>query len=121
MKPTSLCLGLLTLAAAADAAVIPSGLNRSRYTNTVTITATGTAASLDGAPFPLGTATAVTAIGYHELTVTDGATTTYAFIVKNSARGSTEDGIPTMKPYPIVMDAPSAFSDAALNLMVPAV
>jgi len=112
---------LLFLAAAAHAAVTPSNLNRSRYTTSVTITATGTAATLDGAPFPLNAATAVTAIGYHELTVTDGATTTYAFIVRNSERGSTEDGIPTMRPHRLVMDAPSAFADAQLHLLAPAV
>jgi hypothetical protein len=112
---------LLILTAAAQAAVTPSNLNRSRYTTSVTITATGTAATLDGAPFPLNAATAVTAIGYHELTVTDGATTTYAFIVRNSERGSTEDGIPTMRPYRLIMDAPSAFADATLHILAPAV
>jgi hypothetical protein len=112
---------LLFLTAAAHAAVTPSNLNRSRYTTSVTITATGTSATMDGAPFPLNAATAVTAVGYHELTVTDGATTTYAFIVRNSERGSTEDGIPTMRPYRLVMDAPSAFADAQLLLLAPAV
>lgn len=116
-----LCLALLLTAATAHAAVTPSTLHRSRTVTTVTITATGTAATLDGSPFPLSTATAVTAIGYHELTVTDGATTKYAFIVQNSERGGTEDGIPTMRPYRLIMDAPSAFSDATLNVMVPAV
>lgn len=102
-------------------AVTPSGLNRSRYTNTVTITATGTAATLDGAPFPLSAATAVTAVGFHDLAVTDGGvTTSYKFIVKNSERGGTEDGIPTMRPWQIVMDAPSAFADSTLSLMAPA-
>lgn len=110
---------LLAAAGSLPGAVTPTNLNRSRYTNTVTITATGTAAILDGAPFPTGVATVVTAIGYHELTVTDGTTTTYAFIVRNSERGSTEDGIPTMKPFRYVLDAPSAFADATLNLMVP--
>ncbi len=118
MKPLA---ALFLLAVTAPAAVTPSSLNRSRYTTSVTITATGTAASLDGAPFPLNTATAVTAIGYHELTVTDGATTTYAFIVRNSERGSTEDGIPTMRPWRMVMDAPSAFADGNLELLAPAV
>jgi hypothetical protein len=117
-KPLAL-LTLALLTAATPAAVTPSGLNRSRYTTSVTITATGTAATLDGAPFPLNTATAVTAIGYHELTVTDGATTTYAFIVRNSERGSTEDGIPTMRPYRLIMDAPSAFADANLHILAP--
>ena len=112
---------LLFLTAAAQAAVTPATLHRSRTTTSVTITATGTAASLDGAPFPLGTATAVMGIGYHELTVTDGATTTYAFIVRNSERGSTEDGIPTMRPFRLVMDAPSAFADADLHILAPAV
>ncbi len=117
-----LCLVLFLTAAAAHAAVTSdrTALHRSRG-GSVTITATGTAASLDGAPFPLNTATAITAIGYHELTVTDGATTNYAFIVRNSGRGSSEDGIPTMRPFRLVMDAPSAFDDAALNIMAPAV
>ena len=112
---------LLLTAAAVQAAVTPSNLHRSRTATSVTITATGTAAMLDGASFPLNVATAVTAIGYHELTVTDGATTTYAFIVRNSERGSTEDGIPTMRPFRLVMDAPSAFADADLHILAPAV
>lgn len=115
-------LVFLLAAVAAHAAVTPSDLNRKRYSNTVTITATGTAATLDGNPFPLSTATPVTAIGFHDLLVTDGGTTTsYKFIVRNSERGSTEDGIPTMRPYRYVLDAPSAFSDAVLNVLAPAV
>ena len=120
MKPIYLTC-LFAAATVAHAAVTPSNLNRSRYTTSVTITATGTAATLDGAPFPTGVATAVTAVGYHELTVTDGTTTTYAFIVRNSERSSTEDGIPTMKPFRYVLDAPSSFANAVLNVMVPAV
>ena len=117
-----LCFSLLLAAAVARAAVTPSTLNRSRTATSVTITATGTAATLDGAPFPLGVATAVTAIGFHDLVVTDtGVTTSYKFIVRNSERGSTEDGIPTMKPYRLIMDAPGAFADSTLNLMAPAV
>ena len=113
---------LLLSAATATAAVTPTNLNRSRYTTSVSITATGTAATLDGAPFPLGTATTVTAVGFHDLQVTDaGVTTSYKFIVRNSERGSTEDGIPTMKPYRMVMDAPGAFADSTLSLLAPAV
>lgn len=112
----------LLAVSAAQAAVTPTNLNRSRYTNTVTITATGTAATLDGNPFPLSTATAVTSIGFHDLIVTDGGvTTSYKFIVRNSERGSTEDGIPTMRPLRMVMDAPGAFADAQLSIMAPAV
>ncbi|HEX2748066.1 MAG TPA: hypothetical protein VHM91_08715, partial [Verrucomicrobiales bacterium] len=111
----------LLSAAAAQAAVTPSNLNRSRTATSVTITATGTSATLDGNAFPLSAATAVTAIGFHELIVTDaGVTTSYKFIVTNPERGGTEDGLPTMRPYRLVMDAPSAFADAVLNVMAPA-
>ncbi len=106
----------------AGAAVTPANLNRSRTATSVTVTATGTSATLDGNPFPLSTATVVNTIGFHEIIVTDNAvTTSYKFIVTNPARGGTEDGIPTMRPYRTVMDAPSSFGDAGLNLMAPAV
>src|SRR5436190_900078 len=112
---------LFLAATVAHAAVTPSNLNRSRTATSVTITATGTAATLDGSPFPLATATAVTAIGFHELIVTDaGVTTSYKFIVRNPERGSTEDGIPSMRPYRLIMDAPGAFTDATLNVTAPA-
>lgn len=112
----------LLVVSAARAAVTPANLNRSRTADSITITATGTAATLDGNPFPLGTATAVTSIGFHDLVVTDGGvTTSYKFIVRNSERKTTEDGIPTMKPFRLIMDAPGAFSDAQLSVMAPAV
>ena len=123
--PTRLCAALLALAPAVHAGVTPTNLNRSRYTGSVTITATGTAATLDGQPFPLGAATVVNAVGYHELEITDPATAPatqlFRFIVRNPERGSTEDGIPTMRQWRIVMDAPSAFAGANLHAMAPAV
>jgi len=125
MKPFRILQLLLVSATMSRAAVTPTTLNRSRTATSVTITATGTSAFLDGAAFPLGVATAVTAIGYHELVVTDPALTpqtqTYAFIVRNPERSSTEDGIPTMRPWRLVMDAPTAFAGQRLTVMAPAV
>ncbi len=119
-SPFLISLLALTLSSTAVAALVaPAALDRKRFTNTVTINVTGTAASLDGAAFPLATNTAVTTIGYHELTVTDGATTTYRFLVKSSERFSTEDGIPVMRPYRFVNDAPSAFANGVLTVMLP--
>jgi hypothetical protein len=122
--PRALLLLTLLSSVSSHAAVNPTNLHRSRYSSSVTITATGTSASLDGSPFPTGVATPVTAIGYHELTVTDPALTpstqTYAFIVRNPERGSSEDGIPTMRPWRIIMDAPSAFQGNLLSVLAPA-
>ncbi|MBP7950229.1 MAG: hypothetical protein KA004_11275 [Verrucomicrobiales bacterium] len=123
MNRRLISLLLLVSTHCAVAGVTPNPLDRKRYTTSVTITATGTAATLDGAAFPLNVATAVTSVGYHELTVTDPGTTpntiTHRFIIKNSERGGTEDGIPTMRPYRIVNDAPSAFASGQLLVMAP--
>jgi hypothetical protein len=118
--PLLVALVALTLSSTVFAALVtPAALDRKRFTNTVTINVTGTSALLDGVPFPLATNTAVTSIGYHELTVTDGAVTTYRFLVKSSERFSTEDGIPVMRPYHFVNDAPSAFANGVLTVMLP--
>ncbi len=125
MTPRSLrLLGFLALATAAPAAISVSGVsNRSRYTNTVTFTVTGaTSVLLDGEAVAIGSPVTVTAIGYHELVSSDGATTDVRrFLVRNSERSSTEDGIPTMRPLRFVNDAPSAFADGVLTVMAPAV
>ncbi len=117
----SLLLGQVSQAAVS---ISPSTV-RTRYTTSAPFTITGaTSGTLDGTPLNITAGVTfnltVTSIGYHELTATDGVTPqTVAFIVKNSERGSTEDGIPTMVPYHFVNDAPSAFAAGELKILAP--
>ena len=62
MKPFRILQLLLLSATLSRAAVTPTTLHRSRTATSVMITATGTSAFLDGAAFPLGVATPVTAV-----------------------------------------------------------
>ncbi len=123
----------LTLALGARAAITVVGLgDQSRYDDKVTFTiateaGTQTTASLDGQAVGVGIPVTVAQVQYHELVVmrqpaTSGAVETLRirFIVRNSQRMSTEDGLPTFTPPPFVADAPSAFAGATLTLVAPA-
>ena len=128
------CHALLWLLATHSslAAIMVNGLtDRARYDGSVTFTIVAesgftTTATLDGQPRTVGVQDTVDTIGYHELFVSkqptgggSNETLTVQFIVRNPERISTEDGIPTFTPPPIVDDAPSAFGSATLLLVVP--
>lgn len=88
----------------------------------VTITAT-----LDGLPLPVG-ATVVSATGYHEVyetkvnPTTNAVTTSlaYQFIIASPGRGTSEMGLPISQPWPLVNDAPSAFTGQVMDVIAPA-
>ena len=116
----------------ASAAIVVNGLtDKSRYDGSVTFTVVAeagfnTTATLDGSPRTVGVQDTVNVVGYHELFVAKqpqvggpAETLTIRFIVRNPERISTEDGIPTWTPPPVVDDAPSAFADASLVVVVP--
>lgn len=114
-------------------AISVSGVvDKTKYTDTVTFTvsadpnAATTTATLNGNPITIGAAVQVTAKTYHELraesrdalnAVVD--TEVVRFLVKDSARGGTEDGIPPHTPSRTVDDAPSAFAAGTLRLIAP--
>jgi hypothetical protein len=129
----SCLLVCLTLCLTTQAAITVDGLqDEARYYDTVTFTVAApagfrTAAALDGQPAEVGVPITENRVQYHELVVEqqpdDGGTTEtldIRFIVRNSQRMSTEDGIPTFTPPPTVADAPSAFAGATLSLVAPA-
>ncbi len=128
-------LGLLCLVPclAAQAAITVDGLqDKARYYDSVTFTVVAesgynTTATVDGQPVYVGVPITINSIQYHELAVQKwpshgGATESLLvrFIVRNSERISTEDGIPSFTPPPIVADAPSAFVGATLTIVAPA-
>jgi hypothetical protein len=128
------CHPLLWLLAAHSsfAAIIVNGLtDRTRYDGSVTFTIVAesgftTTATLDGQPRTVGVQDTVNTVSYHELFVSkqpngggSNETLSIQFIVRNPERISTEDGIPTFTPPPIVDDAPSAFVGGTLMLIVP--
>src|SRR5262245_17679825 len=121
----------LLVAMPAFAAITVNGLaDRSRYDGSVAFTIVAeagfnTTATLDGAPRTVGVQDMVDGIGYHELFVSKQPqaggtveTLTIRFIVRNPERISTEDGIPTWTPPPVVDDAPSAFAGSSLQVVV---
>src|SRR5262245_5991754 len=127
------CHALLCLAAHSSlAAIMVNGLtDRARYDGSVTFAIVAengftTTATLDGQPRTVGVQDTVDTVGYHELFVSrqptgggSNETLTVQFIVRNPERISTEDGIPTFTPPPIVDDAPSAFVGGTLLLVMP--
>jgi hypothetical protein len=131
--PFSCLLLCLISCLTAEAAITVNGLqDKTRYYDAVTFTIMApsgfqTTAALDGQPVDVGVPVTVSQVQYHELVVeqqpTAGGTTDtlkIRFIVRNSQRISTEDGIPTFTPPPFVADAPSAFAQAILTLVAPA-
>lgn len=117
-----------------QAAISVTGVtDKSIYSDSATFTITAdpnaatTTATLDGNPTAIGTTTKITSVCFHELIVESRSATntlvetkTIRFIVRNSTRGSTEDGIPTFTPYRMVNDAPSAFANGLLQIIAPA-
>lgn len=81
---------------------------------------------LDDEPLPANVAVTVTNVEYHELQVfrtnqlsQEVADRLIRFIVRDSARGSTEDGIPPWTPWPLVNSAAAEFAGSHLKMMVP--
>jgi hypothetical protein len=122
----------LLMADSISAAILVNGLaDRARYDGSVTfmiVAESGftTTAMLDGQPRTVGVQDTVNVVGYHELFVSrqpngggSNETLTIQFIVRNPERITTEDGIPTFTPPPIVDDAPSAFVGGTLKLVAP--
>lgn len=124
----------IALAACSHAAITIGGVaDKTKYDNSVTLTITAdpnaatTTATLDGAPFAVGSAVVVNSIRYHELKAESRDagnalvdSKTVRFIVRNSARAGSEDGIPSHTPYRVVNDAPSAFAGGTLKVIAPA-
>lgn len=127
-------LTFIALAASSLAAITIGGVaDKTKYDNSVTITITAdpnaatTTATLDREPFAVGSAVVVNSIRYHELKAESRDagnalvdSKTIRFIVRNSARAGSEDGIPTHTPYRVVNDAPSAFAGGVLKVIAPA-
>lgn len=135
MSRTATTLTMLLAAThALEAAITFSGLaDRTKYSDTVTFTvnpdpnAAATTATLDGAPITVGTPITVTQVRFHELKAESrdagGAlvdSRTMRFIVRDSDRGSSEDGLPPHTPFKMVNDAPSAFAGGTLKVVAPA-
>jgi hypothetical protein len=129
-----LCLSGFVLIRAAPAAITIGGVaDKTKYDNSVTIVVTAdpnaatTTATLDSAPMAVGSAVVVNSVRYHELKAEsrDGQNAlldskTVRFIVRNSARGATEDGIPSFTPHRTVNDASSAFAGGIFKVIAPA-
>jgi hypothetical protein len=129
-----LFLAGLSFLPAAHAAITVSGVaDKTKYDNSVTVNITAdpnaatTTATLDGAPIAVGSNVVVNSIRYHELkaesrdalnALVDAKTV--RFIVRNSTRAGSEDGIPSHTPYRLVNDAPSAFTGGTLKVIAPA-
>jgi hypothetical protein len=126
------CL-LFLLPTLAPAAISVSGVaHEQKYAAPLTITVAApagftTTATLNGEPFPVGVATALTEVRLHELEIVErdggGAITDQrwiVFILRNPERGNSEDGLPTFTPYPLVDSAASEFTNAVLKVMMPA-
>jgi hypothetical protein len=126
------CLLSLALCLTAQAAITVNGVqDKARYDDKVTFTVAAEAgykitAVLDGNAVAVGAPVTVDQVRYHELVVNkqpaaggNVETLRIRFIVRNSERMSTEDGIPTFTPPPFVSDAPSAFAGAVLTLVAP--
>ena len=131
----SICLFLSCLfplhAATFVSGVSDQSRNAAGTTATVEVTSEAgftTTALHNDAPFPLDTPTVIAETGYHEIVETrspDGGgaamVSTFQFIIRSPGRAATEDGLPLFTPYPIVNDAPSAFSHTQVQLIAPPV
>ncbi len=130
-----LCLFLVLFSnASLRAAITITGVaDKTKYDNTVTFSVTAdasaatTTATLDGVATTVGSAVVVTSIRYHELKAesrTAGGVLVDSklirFIVRDSVRAGSEDGIPQHTPYRLVNDAPSAFAGGTLKVLAPA-
>jgi hypothetical protein len=97
------------------------------FTITADPNAATTTATLDDVPVAVGSAVTVTQVRYHELKAESrtagGAlvdSKVWRFIVADSTRNGSEDGIPPHTPYKSVQDAPSAFAGKTLKAIAPA-
>ncbi len=129
-----LCLLGAACAVTAHAAITITGVaDKTKYANTVSFTVTAdpsaatTTATLDGVATTVGASVTVNAVRYHELKAESRTAgnvlvdaKTVRFIVHDSARNGTEDGIPQHTPYRAVNDAPSAFAGGTLRVIAPA-
>ncbi len=135
LKALTTFLTLSIASLSAHAAVSITGVvDKVKYSNTATYTVTAdatagttTTATLDGLPATVGSPVAVTSVRYHELYAEsrDGvgalvSSQLVRFIVHNSARNGSEDGIPSHTPYKTVQDAPSAFAGKTFKALAPA-
>ena len=125
-------LGLLAFASIAQGQLTINGVtDKTVYNDSATFTVVTQAGYnysvlLDTNPAPAGTSVAVTSVDYHELRVSRTNQTTLdvtnrliRFIVRSSARGSTEDGIPPWTPWPLIYSSSNELAGAHLRLMVP--
>jgi len=132
MRPLLFALAVLLPWNAWSAVTITGVVDRTKYDTSITFTVTAdpnavtTTATLDGSGTAVGSAVVVNSFGYHELYAESrsGAGTLLdsrlvRFIVRNPARGSSEDGIPSFTPLRTVNDAPSAFAGAVLKIVAP--
>lgn len=132
--PALLCAFAIGFAAPALAQISVSGISdKAMYADQATFTISQTAgwtydARLDGATVPVGTAVVVRAVDYHELFVARTNNSTAAvetarirFVVRSSARGDTENGVPPTTPPPLIPSAAPEFSGGQLQLIAPAV
>lgn len=126
-------LAALFLPLSLPAAITISGVtDKTKYDAQISFTVTAdpnavtTTATLDGANTTVGSAVQVTSFGYHELKAesrngTGGIVDSrlVRFIVRDVARGGSEDGIPPFTPLKTVNDAPSAFAGSILKIVAP--
>jgi hypothetical protein len=125
-------LGLFAFASIAQGQLTINGVtDKTVYNDSATFTVVTQAGYnysvlLDTNTAPAGTPVAVTSVDYHELRVSRANQTTLdvtnrlvRFIVRSSARGSTEDGIPPWTPWPLINSSSNEFTGAHLRLMVP--
>lgn len=82
---------------------------------------------LDGQAVPTDVTIPITAVDYHELWVSRTNVTTgdvtnrlIRFLVRNnSGRGTTEDGLPTWTPYPVINSSAGELAGAHLEIITP--
>ncbi len=130
---TALCCLLASLTCARATITVSGVTNKTAAVagSSVTVTWTSQAGythtpTLNGVPLVSGVPTVVTAPQYHEVkdvkTLTStGAVTTdlFQFIILAAGRDQTESGLPPFTPYPLLNDAPSAFTGKNLVLVAP--
>ncbi len=126
-------LGLLALAGASRAQVLVEGLEDEKvYANRVSFTVRSAegfeaSAALNGEAITLDTTVEVDQPDYYELSVIRRELSTGAedseliqFIVRDTARGNSEWGLPPWTPYPSIDSAGAEFADARLKIVAPA-
>jgi hypothetical protein len=112
--------------------VIINGVaDKSVYVDTVTFTISPQAgytysAFLNANTVGIGPAITVSQPDYYELRVTStqtssgsSTTTLVRFIVRDSSRGETEQGLPPQVPWPVIPSSPDEFAGSQLRLLAP--